>query len=250
VGRQIDSLSLSELAACGLILIAAYSLRGSTGFGTTAGMPLLALFVPVKILIPVWTLLGIASSVVVLWREARHVSTGAMIRALPTCLIGTVIGLYLFTAFDSRNLARGLGLSVMVYGAYSLYATARPAGFASPPRTIAPLAGLLAGAVGTLFGTMASIFFAIYLDAKQLTKDQFRATMSAMILLLSIARGAGYFVVDAFDSDTIPILVAAFPMMLLGLFLGNRIHGFLSEVGFRRLISVLLLVTGQTLVLR
>jgi uncharacterized membrane protein YfcA len=243
-------LSSAELAVCALILIAAYGLRGSTGFGTTAGVPLLALFVPVKILIPAWTLLGVTSSVVVLWREARHVSMGALIRALPTCLIGTVIGLYLFMAFDSRNVARGLGLLVMGYGAYSLSAATRPLGFAAPPRTLAPLAGVLAGAVGTLFGTMASVFFAIYLDAKRLTKDRFRATMSAMILALSIARAAGYFAVGALDSDTAQTLVVAFPMMLLGLFLGNRIHGLLSEVGFRRLVSALLMTTGLTLVLR
>jgi uncharacterized membrane protein YfcA len=213
-------------------------------------MPLLALFVPVKMLIPVWTVLGIASSVVVLWREARHVSMGAMMRLLPTCLIGTVIGLFLFAAFDARNLARGLGLLVMAYGVYSFWATARPARRASPPRSIAPLAGVLAGAVGTLFGTMASIFFAIYLDARRLTKDQFRATMSAMLLVLSIARSAGYFVVEAFNFDTIRILAIAVPMMLLGLYLGNRIHGLLSEVGFRRLICALLFATGLPLVLR
>jgi uncharacterized membrane protein YfcA len=203
-------------------------------------MPLLALFVPVKVLIPVWSLLGIASSVVVLSREARHVSMGAMMRVIPTCLIGTAIGLYLFAALDPRNLARGLGLLVMAYGVYSFWATPRPAKRAPPPRSIAPLAGMLAGAVGALFGTMASIFFAIYLDARRLTKDQFRATISAMLLVLSIARSAGYSVVDAFNFDTIRILVVAVPMMLLGLYLGDRIHGLLGEVGFRRLISALL----------
>lgn len=213
-------------------------------------MPLLALFVPVKILIPVWTLLGIASSVVILWREAGHVSTGAMTRVLPTCLIGIAIGLYLFASFDERNLARGLGLLVMGYSIYSFHAAARTARRALPPRSIAPLAGLLAGAVGTLFGTMASIFFAIYLDARRLTKDQFRATMSAMLLVLSIARSAGYFAVDAFNLDTVRILVITVPMMLLGLYLGNHLHHLLSEIGFRRLISALMFTTGLPLVLR
>ena len=247
---MVDSLSPAELACCGLILISAYSLRGSTGFGTTAGMPLLALFVPVKTLIPVWTLLGIASSVVVLWREARHVSIGAMMRVLPSCLIGTVIGLFLFASFDAPNLARGLGLLVMAYGVYSFWATARPTRRLPPPRSLAPLAGMLAGAVGTLFGTMASIFFAIYLDARRLMKDQFRATISAMLLVLSIARSAGYFAVDAFNFGTIRILVTAVPLMLLGLYLGNHIHGRLTEVGFRRLISALLFATGLPLVFR
>src|SRR5205807_3560652 len=107
---------------------------------------------------------------------------------------------------------------VVAYGLYSLWATARPTRPAPPPRTIAPVAGVLAGAVGTLFGTMASIFFAIYLDAMRLTKEQFRATMSAMILVLSIVRGAGYVVVGAFDTESMLILAGAFPVMLLGLY--------------------------------
>jgi uncharacterized membrane protein YfcA len=57
-------------------------------------------------------------------------------------------------------------------------------------------------------------------------------------------------VVDGFNFDIIRILVVAVPMMLLGLYLGNRIHGLLGEVGFRRLISARLFATGLPLVLR
>ena len=63
---------------------------------------------------------------------------------------------------------------------------------------IASLAGFLGGAVGTAFGTMASIFYAIYFDAIRLAKAHFRATMSATMLTLSVLRGTGYFVVGEF----------------------------------------------------
>jgi len=49
-----------------------------------------------------------------------------------------------------------------------------------------------AGAVGTTFGTMASLFFAIYFDAIRMAKDHFRATMSAVLVALGVVRGLGY----------------------------------------------------------
>ena len=59
------SLSLPEAAYCCVVIIAAYAVRGSSGFGAAAAMPLLALVVPLKILVPVWTLLGAASSIAI-----------------------------------------------------------------------------------------------------------------------------------------------------------------------------------------
>src|SRR5262247_1260383 len=138
------SLSWVELAYCGVVIVACYALRGSTGFGAAAAVPLLALVVPVKILVPVWTLLGIASSVTIVARDYRAVAGTALLRTLPAGLIGIVIGLYVFTQLDSRTLARGLGVLVVAYGAYSLWGTmrppavaaaaARPAALRAPPR--------------------------------------------------------------------------------------------------------------------
>ena len=54
------SLSFPEIAYCCAVIVAAYAVPGST-----ASTPLLALVVPLKILVPVWTLLGAASSVAI-----------------------------------------------------------------------------------------------------------------------------------------------------------------------------------------
>ena len=51
-------LGVFEIAYCVLVMLLAYGLRGSTGFGGALGMPLLALVLPIKVLVPVWTLLG------------------------------------------------------------------------------------------------------------------------------------------------------------------------------------------------
>jgi hypothetical protein len=43
-------------------MVVCYALRGSTGFGAAAAMPLLGLVIPLKVLIPAWTLVGLAAS--------------------------------------------------------------------------------------------------------------------------------------------------------------------------------------------
>ena len=54
------------------------------------------------------------------------------------------------------------------------------------------LGGFAGGMTGTVVGTMGSTFFAIYFDAIRLAKDNYRATMTAILLTLTLLRGAGY----------------------------------------------------------
>jgi uncharacterized protein len=248
----IPALSYFEIAYCAIVIVASYALRGSTGFGGAVAMPLLALVVPLKILVPVWTLLGIASSVTIVARDYRSIATYDLLRTLPAGVVGIAVGLYVFTALDAGTLARGLGLLVIAYGLYALWTTrpaaAPPAAGALPsPRLLAPIAGILGGAVGTTFGTMASIFYAIYFDAIRLAKHHFRATMSAMILALSLVRGLGYFAVGEFGLEALKTFALFFPMMLIGIFVGDRFYGGIGDLAFRRLVAAVLILSGLAL---
>jgi uncharacterized membrane protein YfcA len=231
------------------VMVVSYALRGSTGFGAAAAMPLLALIIPLKVLIPAWTLIGLAAGVALLGRDRPYIAWRDMARLLPTCLIGVAIGLYAFTKLDSRRLTLGLGILIVLYGVYSLWITfRRPSmGWQAPPRAIAPIAGALGGAVGTTFGTLASVFFAIYFDVMRMTKENFRATMSAILVALGIVRGAGYWAVGEYTRDVMITVAIALPMMLAGIFIGNRVHTGLSDVAFRRLVCGALIVSGAAL---
>jgi len=229
-------------------MVVSYALRGSTGFGAAAAMPLLALIIPLKVLIPAWTLIGLTAGVALLGRDRAHIAWGDMARLLPSCLLGIAAGLYVFTSLDSATLARGLGALIVLYGGYSLWITGRPqTHWQASPRLIAPVAGALGGAVGTTFGTMASVFFAIYFDVIRMTKDHFRASMSAILVALGVVRGLGYWAVGEYTRDVLITVAIALPMMLVGIFIGNRIHTGLSDLAFRRLVSGALIVSGLAL---
>ena len=107
-----------------------------------------------------------------------------------------------------------------------------------------------AGFVGTLFGAMAGMFFALYLDLLKFAKNEFRATVAAILFGVGIFRGAGYIAVGAFDYDALIACAAALPLMALGVFLGNRVRANLDPPLFKRLVAIVLIVSGMPLLLR
>jgi uncharacterized protein len=232
-------------------MVACYALRGSTGFGAAAAMPLLGLVIPIKVLVPAWTLVGLVASVTLFGRDRRHVAWRELAKLVPACAVGVLVGLYFFTVLDASALARGLGTLVLIYGLCTVAATLHPLPrWTISSRVAAPVAGLLGGMVGTAFGTMASVFFAMYFDTLRKGKEQFRATMNAILLALVLLRGASYWAVGEYGRDVLVTAAVALPLMLLGIFIGNRIHTGLSELGFRRLVGAALIASGAALLLK
>src|ERR1700749_2264207 len=101
-------LSLGPLAVtyCCIVMVLAYAARGSTGFGAAAAMPLLGLVIPLKILIPAWTLIGLAAGITLLGRDREHIAWREMIALLPGTVVGFAIGLWVFATLDAATLAR------------------------------------------------------------------------------------------------------------------------------------------------
>jgi uncharacterized membrane protein YfcA len=245
----IQNLSLLELAYCIAVLLFTFALRGSLGFGGAVGLPLLALVIPVKVLAPAWSLIGIASSAAIIGRDRKHVAKREFLWLLPGCALGIAAGLFFFKTLDAAILARSLGAFIILYAIYSLWMSTRPPGSAPPvpPALLRPLASFFSGAVGTLFGSMASIFFAMYLDASGANKQAFRATLSAMLMTLSVARTIGYAAVHELTLDSFILCAAALPAMGLGLLVGDRIYSGLSQTAFQRVVCAALFLCGVPL---
>ena len=229
----------------------AYAARGASGFGAAAAMPLLGLVLPLKVLVPAWTLIGIAAGTALLGSDRNKVSWREIARLVPGTLAGIALGLYVFTLLDSATLAKWLGSLVLAYGLYSLWGTfgAAPKPHL-PPRIAAALGGFGGGMTGTVVGTMGSGFFAMYFDAIKLGKESYRATMTAILMTLTIARGIGYFAIGEFSREVLILTAILFPSMLLGIFIGNHVHHGMSELAFRRTVACALTVSGLALLIK
>ena len=247
----IESLSTLTIVYCCVVMTAAYSARGASGFGAAAAMPLLGLVLPLKVLVPAWTLIGIAAGAALIGSDRKKVAWAEIAKLLPGTLIGIAVGLYVFTLLDSATLAKWLGALVLIYGLYSLWGTFRAAAKPHlPPHIAAALGSFGGGITGTVVGTMGSVFFAMYFDAIRLAKDSYRATMTAILLTLTVIRGIGYFAVGEFSRDVVMVTAILFPSMLLGMFIGNRFHHSMSELAFRRTVACALTVSGLALLVK
>src|SRR5258708_3801784 len=78
-----------------------------------------------------------------------------------------LLALVIVKTLDAVLLARALGVFVILYALYTIWLGSRPAGSVKPRAAgaLQHVASVLSGTVGTLFGSMASIFFAMYLEA-------------------------------------------------------------------------------------
>lgn len=246
----MDGMTPLDFVFFAFVIIISYAVRGSAGFGGVT-VPLLAWVMSLKVIVPMVTFLGLISSAVILYKNLKHVQWPALWRVMPYCLIGVAAGLYFFKTLDARTLARALGVFVTAYGAYSLWMTWRPTQTVSAPMWfVTPVAGGIAGFVGTIFGSMAGMFFAIYLDLQKLEKSAFRATVAAILFGLGIFRGLGYVSVGSYDRETLIICLISVPIMLIGVWIGNHIHANLDNTRFKRLVAVILLASGVPLLIR
>jgi hypothetical protein len=228
------------------IVLIAYLVRGICGFGSgLIAIPVLSLMFPLKIAVPLVVMLDYLASAGQGASLRQSIQWGEIRRLIIPALIGVSIGLLIFHKIDTGLLTRFLGGFVFLYALYALWGPEMPrvsSWWAVP-------AAISGGAVGTLFGT-GGPFYVTYLKARQLDKNVFRATFACIFLLDGAARVTGYVGTAVVDIQLLVLLAMSLPVMILGMYLGGKIHTSLSAEVFTRGISILLLASGASLMLR
>jgi hypothetical protein len=248
----MDPLGPLQAVFCSLVVLAAFAVRGGAGFGGgVIAVPLLALVLPLQLIVPLMTALNFMASIGHGVRHRRLIQWRDLMRLMPSALLGVGLGLYLFAVVDARPLSRALGVFVILYALYAFSTAGRLPAVAE--RWMKPLAaamGASAGLVGTLFGGAAGPLFVVYLNARRLDKNQFRATITAIMVCMSVVRIGGYAGLGFLDWSGLRYLVVAIPLMWLGGVLGERLVRRIDQRRFDRVLGALLIVSGAALLLR
>jgi uncharacterized membrane protein YfcA len=237
-----------QLAWAFAVIFVAYALRGATGFGAgVVSIPLLLLALPLQVVIPLVTAMGMLASFGQVVHQWRFVDWAALRRLLIPSVLGVAIGLWLFKALDPEVLLRALAVFIIGYAiwGYLPRRAARPA-----PAWLAPLAGALGGFVATVFGGMAGPLYVVYLRSRALDKARFRATMSFALVCLSSLRAAGYGGLGFYDARVLWLLAAALPVLVVAMIAGDRWHARLDEARFGHVVAALLVASGAALLFK
>jgi len=224
-------------------LFVATVIASAFGFGEAlVAVPLLALFMPMDVVVPLVVLVSITLGVVVTaqdWRQVEVRSTGTL---LLFSALGTPFGLGLLMNVPAQLVKGLLALVIMAFSVYSL--TVRRTWPGVQRREW--LFGFMAGVLGSAYG-MPGPPVVMYGTMRGWSPQHFRATLQGYFLPASIITAVGYWFTNLWSPAVIHYFVASLPGVLVAIFLGGIINRRLSGQVFHRYVHIGLIVIGLML---
>jgi len=244
-------LGLLELAVAAVMVFAAFTVRGMSGFGAgMVGIPLLAFVMPVRTAVPMFSILVLTLFIFISIRDWKAVVREELRRLVVPTLLGVVLGIVLLQQLDNRMLLKLLGGLLI---AYASYATAVQI-FGLPQlrcshRWAFPV-GFVGAVIDTVFSGGGGTLVVVYLHMRGVGRQPFRATVAVVWLFEMVARMVGYGAAGYYSVATLLLCLLLLPMMWGGTWVGERIGNRISQDTFSRILAALLALTGIMLMLK
>jgi uncharacterized membrane protein YfcA len=243
----MESGPLVELALFSFAAFAAAFVAGLAGFA----FGLVASGIWLYILSPVQTATMILAFGFLVQSYAVWVQRNALdwSRIWPMVLgsaFGIPVGVAILTAANPAHLRMGVGALLVLY---SLYGLARPA---MTPLTAGGVpgdvgAGFVNGLLGGTTG-LAGVFATIWCQLRGGPRDRQRAVFQPVGVLSFIMCGLWLGGRGEIPPDTYWLVPLGIPALFVGCWLGWKLYGRLDEAQFRKVVLVLLLVSGTVLI--
>jgi uncharacterized membrane protein YfcA len=201
---------------------------------------------PLTVVIPVIVALDCVGAISMGVRLRADVYKAELVPLLPFLMLGMLAGAYLLLELPGEILLGGLGIFVAVYGV--LYIPGKQGGFRVGRWAVVPV-GLFAGTTSSMFGVGGPIYV-MYLTARGATPEHIRATLPVIFIFTTIARIVIFAVAGLFTTEVIYMAAALLPIMALGMWSGHHLHLNLTREQLARIVGVLLVVSGGSLLVR
>lgn len=226
------------------VLFLAALVRSTLGFGEALiAVPVLALFIPIRVAAPVAVLISITVAAIALIQDWRHVHLRASWLLVST-LIGTPLGLLLLTRAEGAVVKGCLGVILAGFAAYSLLRGTRAV---LEDDTLAWPFGLSAGVLGGAYG-MNGPPLVIYGALRGWSPQRFRATLQGYFLPASAMAMTGYWLEGLWRPDVTRDYLISLPGVLVATFLGRALNGRIEARSFLRWVNLGLLAIAVMLV--
>ena len=227
-----------------IVFVAAFT-KGLAGFGQAlVAVPLLVSVIGIQLTAPVMSLFGLTSNIYLLIRNRRALDFREIWRLSAASLLMAPVGVWGLSALDEELVLSILGGVLIVYSLYSLIAPRLPEikqlnlGF-----FFGACSGLLTGAFNT--GGPPVV---IYGTCRQWEPAAFKGNLQAFFMLNSVVVVSSHFLSRNYTPAVLRYFALAVPFLVVGMVIGARMDKYLDPVQFRKLVLVLLIVLGVTLI--
>ena len=244
----MPDLTYQQMLWIGVAILAAYVVRGMSGFGAgLVAAPLLAFVLPVHVIVPTTGLLVFILFIFLTLRDRHDVIWRELKLLAPPTIAGVVAGLFLFKLLDNQLLLILLGVFLILYAAYMLavHAFGLPE-FKCSERWAIPL-GFGGSFFDTLFGGGGGTLVVIYMHARGIGRMELRATLAMLWFFEMIARIAGYGIAGFYTREVLILVAALLPIVWIGTWIGEHLGNRVSPAAFQRILAAVLMLSGLSL---
>src|SRR5262249_49067901 len=189
---------------------------------------------------------GLVVQGISVWKLRRALRWSRLWPFLVGAALGVPLGVAILGWAGPDHVRTAIGMLLVLFSAYSL---ARPPmkPINSAGATADAGVGFLNGILGGLTG-LAGILTTIWCGMRGWGKGGQRAGVQPIGVAIFAMSGLWLGVNGSISSDTVWFFIAGLPVLLAGTWVGLKLYGHLDEAGFRKVVLVLLLVSGVALV--
>lgn len=232
----------------GLVVLATHALEAVTGFGCTVlALPLVTALLGLREGVMVLTILAWVLALYIVVSKRRNLDLRRFAVIVAFVLAGLPVGMYLFRTADAQPLKRVLAVFIVLAAAAQLLFLLKGKPW-KPPRVIGYLILVAGGVVHGLFSSGGPLVV-LYASAALPEKGAFRATLCLLWLTLNSIIIGSYLAAGSLTPKISLETAALLPFLVLGIFIGERLHERVQPRAFSAVVFSTLLATGVVMLL-
>lgn len=225
-------------------------LKGLTGLGfSTICLGLLAVFMDLKLAIPLVFLPSLSSNIMVMVEAGRFFD--ALKRFWPlylSALPGLAIGIWFLDTSQNEAPKAILGVIMLLYGVWGLRKGLIQLSQKREKQLVLPV-GLLSGLVNGATGSQIMPIMP-YLLSLKMDRDLFVQTINCAFTLNTLVMIMAFGKLGLVTSPVLFLSAGGILPVALGIFLGGKIRKKVTEETYRKMVLVLLIALGIILTMR
>jgi uncharacterized membrane protein YfcA len=190
-------------------------------------------------------LCGLVTQGAGIWRVRHAIDWRKIWPFVVGSAIGVPLGTALLTSVNQETLRITMGVLLVLFSLYGLFRPAvRPVEGGIPIELGVGVANGLIGGLTGLGGIAVTVWSQLRGGAKDAQRAIFQPVLFATFAMTAISLG----LVGAYTADTMKLYALALPALIVGIWVGLKLYGKLDDAAFRRVILILLLASGVSLV--
>jgi uncharacterized membrane protein YfcA len=232
------------LILLGTAIFCGFFVQTVVGFaGSLIALPILLIGLKLPDAIAYISIFYLFSSIFLVYKEWSNIDRNVILRLGWASAVGVILGIVVLTYSKPIILKKALGVFILLYVAYVL--------FGKKDLKLGKKRTAFFGVMGGFFAGIFSTGGPLYVIAVKNTVEEakiFRATMIGVLAVVTAVRIPSLAIGGVLNANHIKISLFILPVFFLAQFLGGRLFLKINEQLFKKVLLVLLCLSGTALI--